>query len=355
MPGQGSEEKTEKATPKKREDERKKGNVFLSKDVITVVTLITGFFTIGMFFDQFLNRIQTFYYTNTLRMADIEVLELEHVFEIFREIIILMASTVLLPMLLVVLMTVLAVMVQTKMLVSGESIKFKMSRINPITGLKKLISIRSFVELLKSLVKIILLIWLLYSNISNVVLSAPNLMDMTITQGIAYTGAEIMSLVYSVVIAFGTVAVIDYFYQRWEYEKNVMMTKQEIKDEYKQMEGNPEIKGARRRRQQEMAQRRMMSQVKDADIVVRNPTHYAVALRYRSDEVAPVVLAKGVDHIALRIVEEAEKHGVATVENRGLARSLYELSELDQMIPPELYQPVAELMAWLYTTKQKAG
>jgi flagellar biosynthetic protein FlhB len=130
------------------------------------------------------------------------------------------------------------------------------------------------------------------------------------------------------------------------------MSKQEVKDEYRMMEGNPEIKNKRREKQREFAMMRMMQNIKDADVVVRNPDHYAVALRYKlDDDPAPIVLAKGADNVALRIVEEAEKHGVATVENRPLARGLYEVTDVYDAIPAEFYQPVAELLAWLYNTK----
>lgn len=353
MPDQGGE-KTEKASPKKRQDERKKGNIFMSKDITTIVSLIVSFYAISFFINMFQQKIRENYSIQMARIINIEVLAIRDVMDIFKEFLLLFGTTILPAMMIIGLMTVVAVLAQTRMLVSGEQIKFKLERIDPIKGFKRLFSLRSLVELLKSLIKITVLTILLYQNIKRAINLVPAMLDWDITQGIAYAGEEIMSLVLSTAIAFGVVAVADYLYQRYEYEKNIRMTKQEVKDEYKQMEGNPEIKSARRQKQREYAQKRMMQQVQDADVVVRNPTHFAVALKYSlEDDFAPRVLAKGQDLIAQKIIEEAEKHDITMVENPPLARSLYELTDVDDLIPPELYQPVAELLAWLYTNSTK--
>jgi flagellar biosynthetic protein FlhB len=348
------QEKTEQATPKKRQDERKKGNIFMSKDIITIVSLIVGFYAVSMFIGGFITGIQDFYAVNMERIATMKTLTSEGVMEISIEFLILFIRTALPPMLIEAFASVVAVLAQTRLLVSYESMKFKMERLSFLKGIKKLFSIRSLVELLKSLIKITIMIYLLYVNIRRIMGIVPRSLDWTIEQSLAFTGGEILGLVRVVGIAFAAVAAVDYLYQRWEYEKNIRMTKQEIKDEYKQTEGNPEIKGKRREKQREYAMQRMMAAVKEADVVVRNPTHYAVALKYKLDvDMAPTVLAKGVDHVALRIVAEAEKYGVTTVENRPLAMGLYELAEIDEFIPGELYQPVAELLAWLYSNKNK--
>ena len=348
------QEKTEQATPKKREDERKKGNIFMSKDITTIFSLIVGFYAISMFIGSFVAGAQDFYRMNMLRVVTVELLLFEDVLEIGREAALLFLRSMLPPMLIIGLAMIASVFAQTRFLFSRESMKFKLERLDLIKGFKKLFSMRSFVELLKSLVKISILIFLLYQNIIRIVGIVPAAVDWSIEQAIAFTGRETMAVVQTVAIAFAAIAILDYIYQRWDYEKNIRMTKQEVKDEYKQIEGNPEIRGKRREKQREYAMQRMMSAVKEADVVVRNPTHYAVAIKYKLDvDVAPTVVAKGVDHVAMRIVAEAEKHNVTTVENRPLARSLYELSEIDELIPPELYQPVAELLAWLYSTRNK--
>jgi flagellar biosynthetic protein FlhB len=353
MPDQGGE-KTEQASPKKREDERKKGNIFMSKDVTTIASLLISFYAISFFVSGFVRQVKENYSVQMARIVNVETLSTEDIMVIGQEFLILFATTVLPPMLIIALAVVLAVGAQTRFLVSYEQIKFKMERIDPIKGFKRLLSLRSLVELLKSLIKITVLTWILYTNISKVFPLIPGMIDWDIEQAVSYTGSEIMSLILTVGIAFGAVALLDYLYQRWEYEKNIRMTKQEVKDEYKQMEGNPEIKSARRQKQREFAQRRMMQQVQTADVVVRNPTHFAVALRYDLErDIAPTVVAKGQDNIAIKIIEEAEKYNITTVENRPLARTLYELADIDEMIPAELYQPVAELLAWLYSTREK--
>ena len=349
-------ERTEKATPKRRSDERKKGNVFQSRDVTTILSLVGGFFIIGFFVGSFLEQIQELYRRQVYRINDIPQLDTTVVMALFRELATLVATTLLPAIILTGLLTVLVVCFQTRWIWSTEQLKFKLERIDPIKGFKKLFALRSLVELAKSIIKIVVIVWLLYGKVMNTVEYLPLMMDWDLMQATRFVGKEMMGLVITVGIAFGAVAVIDYTYQWWEYEKNIKMTKQEIKDEYKQMEGDPQIKGKRRQKQREYAMSRMMQAVKEADVVVRNPTHFAVALKYDLEkDAAPLVLAKGQDHIALRIVEEAEANSVPTVENKALARSLYELAQIDEMIPPELFAPVAELLAWLFSQRQEGG
>jgi flagellar biosynthetic protein FlhB len=166
---------------------------------------------------------------------------------------------------------------------------------------------------------------------------------------------EIMRMVYVVCLIFAGVALLDFFYQRYDYEKKLRMTKQEIKDEFKQTEGDPMIKGKRREKQRELSMSRMIQQVPQADVVIRNPTHFAVALKYDIDsDPAPLVLAKGQDHVALRILSVAEQHGVLTREDPPLARSLYGAVEVNGYIPAEFYNTVAEIMAWVYEQQKRA-
>lgn len=353
MPDSGGE-KTEKASPKKREDERKKGNVFTSKDIVTVISLVISFYAFSFVAGQFIDQLEVLYAHQMLRITEFDTLPSEEVGAMLLETLYAFATTLLPAMLIIALASVVATVAQTRLNFSTEQIKFKMERIDPIKGFKRLFSLRSLVELVKSIIKITLITWLLYTNIRDDVALLSGMIDWELPQAISFIGDEILSLVLSVTIAFGIVAVIDFLYQRWEYEKGIRMSKQEVKDEYKQMEGSPEIKSARRQKQREYAQKRMMQQVQDADVIVRNPTHYAVALKYVIDvDPAPIVLAKGADNIALRIVEEGAKYGIATVENKPLARSLYETADLYDYIPAELFQPVAEVLAWLYAGREK--
>lgn len=326
----------------------------MSRDINTLVSLIVSFYAFSFFVKSAIGKIQINFQHQLTRAGFLETLHPEDVMELFLEIALLFVTTALPAMLLIGFASFAAAMSQTKLLISYENIKFKMERIDPIKGFKKLFSLRSLVELLKSIIKITVLTWILYINIKDSMTFLPSIIDWDIQQALNFTGREIMALVVSVAVSFGSVAVLDFLYQRWEYEKGIRMTKQEVKDEYKQMEGNPEVKSKRRQKQQEFAQNRMMQQVKDADVVVRNPTHYAVAIKYRIDhDPAPIVLAKGVDRVALRIVEEAEKHQVITVENKPLARGLYHSADILGYIPAEFFQPVAELLAWIYTVKEK--
>lgn len=252
------------------------------------------------------------------------------------------------------LVAIVITLAQTKLLVSFQSMKPKMSRLNPLQGLKKMFSIRGIVELLKALIKITIMGYIIYSVFLEYVPVLPRLMDMSIGQAIGETGDMILSIVQSVAIAAAFVAAFDFLYQWWDYEKNLKMSKQEIKEEYKQTEGDPQIKGKIKERQQQQARKRMMQNVPNADVVIRNPTHFAVAIEYKPEKNnAPVVIAKGMDSLALKIIQVAEKNNITLVENKPLARGLYEAVDIDREIPENFYQAVAEVLAFVYSIKKK--
>ena len=245
-------------------------------------------------------------------------------------------------------------MAQTRGLFTMESLAPKFSRLSPLQGLKRMFSLRGVIELLKAMIKIIILGSIIWNALQKDFWNFSQLMDMEPFQAMTYTGDMILSIVQPVAIAMAFVAGFDLFYQWWDYEKNLRMSRQELKEEYKQTEGDPQIKGKIRERQQAQARQRMMQKVPSADVVIRNPTHYAVAIQYDpSRNNAPVVVAKGADSLALRIVAVAEEHGVFITENRPLARGLYEAVDLDQEIPDRFYQPVAEVLAFVYSLKKK--
>jgi flagellar biosynthetic protein FlhB len=182
----------------------------------------------------------------------------------------------------------------------------------------------------------------------------PDMLSASLDSNLSFMMDRIMSIVYKICLIFVAVAILDYAYQKYDYEKKLRMTKQEVKDEYKQTEGDPQIKGRIREKQRKMSMNRMIQQVPNADVVVRNPTHFAVALKYDIDhDQAPIVLAKGQDFMAKRIISVAEKHKILITENKPLARSLYETTEVNDYIPAELYQAVAEVMAWVYSNKKQ--
>lgn len=230
----------------------------------------------------------------------------------------------------------------------------KFSRINPLTGLKKMFTLRSLVELAKSILKILLIGWLVYTEVSS---RLPKILTMTgfsVSQSIGWIGSTVFSIILKIAIVLAGIGAFDFFYQWWDYERQIKMTKQEIKDEYKQTEGDPKIKGRIRDLQRRFARMRMMQRVPTADVVVKNPTHYAVALKYEPKiNRAPVVVAKGCDLVALKIIEIAEANGVEVTENRPLARGLYESVEIDEAIPEQFYQAVADVLAFVYNLKRK--
>ncbi len=250
--------------------------------------------------------------------------------------------------------TLIGTAAQTKMLFTWSAIAFKFDKLNPINGLKNMVSLRSLVELAKNVLKLTLLGVVSYFVLRDEVNMIPNLMDMSMDQALSFFGDLVISLILTLVAIFAVVAVLDYFYQRYDYEKKLKMSKDDIKEEYKMTEGDPQIKQKRKQKQMEMSQRRMMQAVPTADVIIRNPTHYAIAIAYDSKKhAAPVVVAKGADFLALKIIETAEEHDVFITENKPLARSLYETVELEHPIPESFYVAVAEVLAVVYSIKKK--
>ena len=379
MAGGGAEEKTEKATPKRRRDERKKGNVLMSRDVVAVATLLgslvmlramsgvvmqraedilyTCFDYIGRSYAGFLPTIGRELVFNCL--TTIAVVAGPFLSVVGRDLLVRCLVTVAVvagPFLLVTLiLAVAATFAQTRLLVTAEPLKPKLSKINPLEGFKRLFSLRSVVEMIKNLIKIGILMYLIFDYFTTVAVSFGRLLDMELNQAAEILFEDIFQLVLRVVVAFTAVAFFDYLYQRWEYERKLRMSKQEIKEEYKQMEGDPKVKGKIKEIQRQRARERMMQQVPGADVVIRNPTHVSVALRYKPEkDNAPVLVAKGLDELALRIVKVAEENHVTVVENVPLARSLYAAVDLGREITPDFYGPVAEILVYVLKMDQEA-
>ena len=347
-------EKTEKATPKKRKDERKKGNVFTSKDAVTVVSLIASFYGLKIFAPTILTSIQDLIKKYISLAGTKEIFLASDIATTFVDLAVVFLKCAMPLVLISVAVAVIVTMAQTKMLFTTKAAAPKFNRINPLNGIKKMFSIRAIVELLKSLLKIVILLFIVYSVLVDEVVTLPALMDMTPMTAIMKTGGIIMDVVIKSGIAFVFLAAADYMYQWWEFEKNMKMSKQEIKDEYKQIEGNPQIKGRQRNIQQQRARQRMMQNVPEADVVIRNPTHFAVALKFdRDKDRAPKVIAKGMDQLALRIVQVAEENDVYVTEDRPLARALYDAVEVGEEIPEEFYKAIAKILAFVYNLKEK--
>ena len=341
--------KTEKATPKRRNDERKKGNVLMSKDAISVSTLIGSLFMIQAMSGLLLEQIRGFWNIIFVHIASDHVGMLPLILKDLTKVAVVTFFTMSGPFLAVTALIAVGVtFYQTKLLVTTEPIKPKFSKLNPLQGFKRLFSLNSVIEALKGILKISILLFLIWNYFRKVALSFRRFLHMELTQSCSILFQDIISLVTQIALAFVVVAFFDYLYQWWDYERKLKMSKEEIKEEYKQMEGDPKVKGKIKQIQRERAQQRMMQQVPQADVVIRNPTHYAVALRYNPEkDSAPVVLAKGLDELALRIVKVAEEHHISTVENVPLAHALYDSTELDREIPPELYGAVAEVLVYV--------
>jgi len=349
--------KTEKATPKKRRDERKKGNSFQSKDLVSVAMILVGFILLTKMISYIGQRLEVFYVLQANRMVSLYELSIPEAMHVFRDSAIVYALAAM-PLLLALAMIAFLVSgAQTQFLFATDLLKFKYSRISFFQGIKRMISVRSVVQLVKSLIKVFVILYIIYTAIQGLLLVVPDTINTDIWEGLRFMEKEIMGMVYKICVIFAGVAIFDFAYQKYEYEKKLRMTKQEVKDEYKQTEGDPFIKGRIREKQRKMTMNRMIQQVRGADVIVRNPTHYAVALKYDIDvDPAPIVLAKGQDHMALRIIAEGEKHNILITENRPLAKSLYEAVELNEYIPVDFYQLVAEVMAWVFKTRaEKQG
>ncbi len=341
------QEKTEQPTSKRRKDARSEGNVFQSRDIVTVVMLFGVFCMIRVMLPLIYETVRDYMRYFFSSVGDYHPLDQGGQIFMFTVVSVLKCA---LPLLLAAaVLGIVAHGVQTRFNVTFKVLRPKFSKLNPISGIKKMFGIKKLVDLAKNLLKVSILLVLLINLLKADVLPIARMIDMQTMNATAYTLELTFELVKNVCIAFAIVAFFDFLYQRWDYENNLKMTKQEVKDEYKMMEGNPEIKGRIRKIQRQMAFSRMMQSVPEADVVIKNPTHFAVALKYDPDRHgAPVVLAKGQDHLALRIIKLAEEHGVYVLENRSLARALYASCDVEREIPPEFYGAVAEVLVYIY-------
>ena len=239
--------------------------------------------------------------------------------------------------------------------VSWQPLQPDLTKLNPVRGLKRLAPTKAGLDLVRVGIVAIALAWVAWGVVRPFVENSALLSRVSVTDASAETWTTILTLVKRALIVFATIAAADYLLKRYQLRKSLKMTKQEVKDEFKNSEGNPEIKGRVRRIQREMFRRRMLSATKGATVVITNPTHFAVALEYRRDAMAaPRVVAKGADHVAQRIKDVAREHGVPMVENVTLARALYAHAEIDEVIPADLFEAVAEVLAYLVRLKQLA-
>ncbi|MGN0612710.1 MAG: flagellar biosynthesis protein FlhB [Porcipelethomonas sp.] len=349
-----SEEKTEKPTSKKRSDQRKEGNIFQSKEVIIAASLIATFASFRFLYPIIESALSDSLESFIALTGSMSVLNRSDMSQLFIKGLITFAIAAMPMLLIAALIAIIATVAQTRGLVTFKTLKPKFSRMNPLSGLKNMVSLKGIIELLKSIIKIVILFYIIYLTISDEIERFPKMIDMSVAECVPVIGEIIWDISIKIMIAFVFVAGFDYMYQRWSYEKKLKMTKQEVKEEYKMTEGDPKVKGKIKQKQQQMSRQRMMQAVPEANVVIRNPTHYAVALKYDAEKNrAPVVIAKGEDLIALKIIEIAQEHNIPVMENKPLARALYAEVDLDREIPAEFYNPVAEVLAYVYSLNEK--
>ena len=351
--GEGGE-KTEPATDKKLRDARDEGKVAKSKELTAAFDLIVLFLVLKVFmsfvgekllgfFSYIYNRMPDFLNETQKDMSSVTVRN-------FMNDIILQFLLTCLPFFIFgVVVTILVSIVQVGWKVTTKPMAPKLDKFNPINGFKRIFSKDAIFELIKSVLKIGVILYMAYSSIKSHQNDIFILYELPLKRAVALVGDIIINTGLKISIVYLIVGIVDYIYNKHKFNEDMKMTKQEVKDEFKNTEGDPAIKGQQRKRMQEASQRRMMQDVPKADVVITNPTHFAVAIKYDADtNQAPVVTAKGQDYVAMKIKEIARDNNIRIVENKPLARMLFHNVELGAEIPPELYQSVAEILAMIY-------
>lgn len=352
---ESSGEKTEKPTPKKKEKSRQEGQVAKSQEISTALSLIVVFSSIGMFASTILYNLQNVFFVTFNRMLNVQdINDLHFAADItvfmFMQIIIICA-----PILIIALLVGIAVnLFQVGWHPTSKPLKPKFSKLNPISGFKRIFSMRAILELFKSLFKFVIIVMVIYSELSRELENISTLASLPLVVSFQYIGELIIRLGIVVGVWFILIAALDFSYQKFKHNKDLKMTKQETKEEYKQAEGNPQVKGKIRQKMREASMRRMMQDIPQADVIITNPTHFAVGIKYdRMGVGAPKVIAKGADHLAKRIKDIAKENNISIIENKQLARALYATVDVGKEIPPELYKAVAEILAFVYKLKNK--
>src|ERR1700690_252503 len=346
------EEKTEQATPRRREKAREKGDVPKSRELTSLLpvwTILLYLLFSGALFSSLLN-----YFGSSLRRGVTMRLTETTLMDVFKADT-MQIGMVMMPLFILILAGVMIVhFLQTGFLLSTVPLTPDFSKINPLQGIKKIFSINTLYETVKGLFKVAVLSAILYLMLKKEVFNIPLLVDMDIKSIMAFCFGQIKKIVMISALVLTVFAAVDYAFQRWQYSRNLKMTKQEIKEEYKEVEGSPMIKARLKSIQREMARKRMMQEVPRADVVITNPTHYAVALKYDVGKMgAPRVVAKGANLIAAKIKEIARQSGVPVFEDKPLARTLFSSLDVNQEIPEAFYKAVAAILAQVYRMKGK--
>lgn len=349
-----SDDKTEEPTTKKLSDARKEGKVALSKELNTAAGLAALFFALKIFSGYFANNLMDFFHGF---IANISLIANEEysgaLFQGLLNQSLLQILIICLPAFVIgTLVIVVVLLVQVQWKITTEPLRPKFDKMNPVNGFKRIFSKHKVMELMVEIVKIGIISIYVYNKFMDEYNMLLNLYDLTLIQAVAVITDMVIDLGITISMIFLVLGVADLFYQRFKFKKDMRMTKQEIKDEYKQQEGDPKVKSQIKARMREASQRRMMQAIPQADVVITNPTHFAAAIRYdKESSDAPILVAKGADFLAAKIKEIAKENHVIIVENKPLARMLYYNVEIDQQVPPELYQMTAEVLAYVYSLK----
>ncbi|MEZ8095349.1 flagellar biosynthesis protein FlhB [Photobacterium swingsii] len=352
MSDSDGQERTEQATPRRLEQAREKGQVPRSRELASVAVLVAGAVSL-MWFGESLAHGMIAIMTKMFTLSREEIFDLTKLFAMIFE----SLKHIAMPLFIVLAFLFVSALVGASALggvsFSAEAARPKLSKMSPISGIKRMFGLQSWVELIKSILKVLLVagvaLYLMYSSINDLFLISTELFPNNFYHALQL----LMNFVLLICCSLLVIVAIDVPYQIWQHNEQLKMTKQEIKDEFKDSEGKPEVKGRIRMLQREMAQRRMMAEVPQADVVITNPEHFSVALRYDTDlDAAPIVIAKGTDHLALKIREVANKHKIDIVPSPPLARAVYHTTELEQQIPDGLFVAVAQVLAYVYQLKQ---
>lgn len=349
MPEGKDQEKTEPATPKRREDSRKKGQVAQSREIPSALVLLSSLGVLFFSGSSIICSLSDFMggiFRNIGSLHHLQGVSLHSfLLEIFKHVL-----SILMPLMSAVLIGgITANLLQIGFLFTGEPLIPKLSKLNPLEGIKRLFSLKSLVELVKSLFKLLFVGFIAFVMIKGELENIPSLMQMSIGGTLSFIARVSFKICFYTCLTLIVLAALDYAFQRWQHEKGMRMTKQEVKDEFKQREGNPAVKARIKSIQREMAQRRMMESVPKADVVITNPTSLAIALKYDAKAMmAPQIIAKGAGLIAKRIKDIARENGVPLVEHKPLAQTLFKVVEIGGFIPANLYRAVAEILAYVY-------
>ena len=347
--------KTEPASQKKLDDARKEGQVAKSKELVSALSLLAFFIVlkvyVGMMGEKLMGIFTSVYNLIPKIVADTNFSYNLLIAAVEQEIVDIII--IILPIVLVgFVVAFVSNVFQFRWQITSKPLMPKLSKLSPLSGFKRIFSTKQLVELLKSIAMMLVIGYMVYATLKSKYELLLTLYDRTLMQAALLTGEIIIDLGIKISAVFLIVGAADFFYQKYKFSQDMKMTKQEVKDEYKQSEGDPQIKGQIKRRMQEASRRRMMQAVPEADVVITNPTHFAVALKYEANSGrAPIVVAKGADYLAQQIKEKAKEFHVEIVENKPLARLLYNNVDIDCEIPQELYQAVAEVLAYVYALK----